>query len=174
MANSEERNTSKPKSVGANERRDHDIVTDPVRGQERSDWDRGHGLPDYNQGYGPGYEPAYPGGREPLEYDRFRESRENTWPIPRNITGETETGKHSGRGPASYNRPDNRIREDICERLMHHPEIDATEIDVTVLNGEVTLSGTAPDRTTKYAAEDVVYEASGVKQVYNRLRIETR
>jgi BON domain-containing protein len=170
MKNSEEGSVRRPES-DRRKRPDDANVTDPVRGREPSDWDRGYGRPDYNQGYGPGYEPGYPGGREPLEFDRFRESTENTWPILPNVAG-TESGKHSGRGPTYYVRPDDRIREDVCERLTHHPEIDASEIEVGVANGEVTLSGTAPDRSTKYAAEDLVYGISGVKEVYNRLRVE--
>jgi len=173
MKNPENRSARHPGSARTNQSHDPDVVVDPVLGQEPSDWDRGYGPPDYNQGYGPGYEPGYPEGREPLEFDRFRESTENTWPIPGNIAG-GQMGKHSGRGPASYIRSDDSIREDVCERLTHHPEIDASEIEVGVSNGEVTLSGTAPDRSTRYAAEDLVYEVSGVKQVENRLRVERR
>lgn len=173
MKNPEERSVRHPGTAGTKEPHPADVVTDPVRGQEPSDWDRAFGRPDYNQGYGPGYEPGYPGGREPLEFDRFQESTENTWPILPNVAG-SQPGKHQGRGPASYIRPDDRIREDVCERLTDHPQIDAREIEVAVLDGEVTLSGTAPDRGTKDAAEDLVYGVSGVKQVYNRLRVERR
>jgi hypothetical protein len=171
MKNPEERSARHPGTAGTKQPHDSNVPADPVRGQEPSDWDRGYGRPDYNQGYGPGYEPGYPGGREPLEVDRFRESTENTWPILPNVAG-SESGRHSGRGPTSYIRPDDRIQEDVCERLTHDPEIDAGEIEVGVLNGEVTLSGTVPDRTTKHAAEDVVYGVSGVKEVDNCLRVK--
>lgn len=170
MENRGKRNSAARKGAVPQESRKPDVVIDPVRGQEPSDWDRGYGAPDYNQGYGPGYEPGYPGGRDPVEYDRFRESEEHRWPIPHGGT----SGEHAGRGPAAYRRPDDRILEDICERLTHHPAIDAGDVEVSVAEGEVTLSGTVPDRATKHAAEDLALETSGVKDVHNRLRVETR
>jgi hypothetical protein len=81
-------------------------------------------------------------------------------------------GLHRGRGPKGYQRSDERLREDICERLTDDPDIDATEIGIEVSSGEVTLSGSVPDRHMKRAAEDLIEECSGVKQVHNGLRIE--
>lgn len=78
---------------------------------------------------------------------------------------------HSGRGPRGYVRSDERIEEDICEILTRHPEIDATDISVTVRNGAVTLSGTVEDRYTKRLAEDVAELARGVRDVDNQLRL---
>jgi hypothetical protein len=57
---------------------------------------------------------------------------------------------------------------------MADPEIDASEMTVEVKNGEVTLEGAVPDRRTKRGAEDCVEEISGVRQVHNRLRVESR
>jgi hypothetical protein len=61
--------------------------------------------------------------------------------------------------------------EDVCDRLGWHPAIDASEIEVTVTGGEVTLAGTVSDRRAKRLAEDVVEDVSGVKEVHNRLRV---
>ncbi len=83
-------------------------------------------------------------------------------------------GPYRGRGPKGYQRSDERLREDICERLTQDADIDASEISVEVANGEVTLSGAVPDRRMKRAAEDLVEECSGVKHVHNALRIDTR
>jgi osmotically-inducible protein OsmY len=80
---------------------------------------------------------------------------------------------HRGRGPKGYQRSDERLREDICERLTEDPHIDASELTVEVANGEVTISGTVPDRRMKRAAEDLVEECSGVKQVHNALRVDS-
>ncbi|HEY1342642.1 MAG TPA: BON domain-containing protein, partial [Bryobacteraceae bacterium] len=55
-------------------------------------------------------------------------------------------GGHTGRGPKNYRRNDERIREDVCVRLTDHPEIDASEIEVRVDDGEVTLSETVDSR----------------------------
>lgn len=76
-----------------------------------------------------------------------------------------------GRGPKGYSRSDERIREDVCERLAWHPEIDASEIEVTVKDGEVTLSGTVDERRQKRLAEDVAELVLGVTDVSNRVRI---
>ena len=81
-------------------------------------------------------------------------------------------GRFTGRGPKGYTRSDERIREDVSDRLEQHGEIDASEIEVRVSNGEVTLEGTVEDRWMKRMAEDLVEECSGVKQVNNRIRIQ--
>jgi osmotically-inducible protein OsmY len=84
----------------------------------------------------------------------------------------SERGRHSGRGPKGYQRSDDRIREDVCERLTHHPEIDASEIDVKVSNGEVTLSGSVDERNAKRMAEEIAEQISGVKDVHNQIRYQ--
>ncbi len=48
---------------------------------------------------------------------------------------------HRGRGPKGYLRSDSRINEDVHDRLTDHPRLDASDISVSVENGEVTLSG---------------------------------
>src|SRR5882724_11631017 len=54
----------------------------------------------------------------------------------------TFSGGFRGRGPRGYKRSDDRIREDVNDRLSDQPRLDASGIDVTVNNGVVTLSGT--------------------------------
>ncbi len=77
----------------------------------------------------------------------------------------------TGKGPKGYQPAVNNIRDQVCERLMRHPEIDASDIEVTVDGGEVTLTGGVDSRRTKRLAEDVAEEAPGVTDVHNRLRI---
>lgn len=77
---------------------------------------------------------------------------------------------HYGKGPKGYTRSDERIREDICDRLSDDDEVDARDITVTVKNAEVTLEGTVNDRRSKHRAEDVAESVSGVKDVSNHLR----
>jgi hypothetical protein len=81
------------------------------------------------------------------------------------------TGQHRGKGPRGYIRSDERIKDSVCEALTDDSYIDASGIDVEVKNGEVTLSGMVPDRQTKRAAEDLVENLSGVKDVTNQLKI---
>jgi hypothetical protein len=80
-------------------------------------------------------------------------------------------GQHSGRGPKGWQRSDDRIREDVNERLTDHPHIDASDIEVQVQNGEVTLSGTVDDRQAKRLAEDIADSVSGVREVHNQIRV---
>jgi BON domain len=84
--------------------------------------------------------------------------------------GEARRGQHAGRGPRGYRRSDERIGEDINDRLTEHSEIDAEDIEVQVSDGEVTLTGTVDNRWTKRMAEDVAYDVSGVTEVTNNLR----
>jgi osmotically-inducible protein OsmY len=85
--------------------------------------------------------------------------------------GTTLMAIHRGRGPKGYIRSDNRIREDVCDRLTDDPHIDASEIDVRVTNGEVTLTGTVTDRTAKRHADDLAERIGGVRHVQNNLRV---
>lgn len=82
-------------------------------------------------------------------------------------------GRYAGRGPKGYQRSDERLRDEVCDRLTADPDIDASEITVTVQDCEVTFEGTIPNRSMKRGAEECAEEVSGVRQVHNRLRIET-
>jgi len=81
-------------------------------------------------------------------------------------------GRFAGLGPKGYERSDDRIREDVCDRLMQDPEIDASELVVGVQAGEVTLDGTVDSKDAKRLAEDVAEDVSGVREVHNRLRVD--
>ena len=81
---------------------------------------------------------------------------------------------HRGRGPANYTRSDDRILEDACDRLTEDWGVDASDIQVTVQGGEVTLDGTVNSRRDKRRAEDVVDDVSGVNHVQNNLRTQDR
>lgn len=67
---------------------------------------------------------------------------------------------------------DQRIEEDVDERLTEHADIDASDIEVKVQGGEVTLTGTVNERHAKRIAEDVVESVMGVKQVHNQIRVQ--
>lgn len=84
------------------------------------------------------------------------------------------SGRFKGKGPKGYTRSDERIREDISDRLSDADDVDASEIEVTVSNGEVTLSGTVNDRYEKRRAEECAEQVSGVINVENRIRLSQR
>ena len=83
-------------------------------------------------------------------------------------------GSHRGKGPMGYTRSDERIRESVCEALQDDDNVDASQIDVTVRNGEVILSGTVDDRQSKRVAEDIVERLPGVKDVQNQIKVQDR
>src|SRR3954453_841682 len=73
---------------------------------------------------------------------------------------------YRGYGPRAYTRSDHRIEEDINDRLTEHPDLDASEINVRVQKGEVTLDGTVETLGSRRLAEEV----SGVTYIQNNLR----
>ena len=79
---------------------------------------------------------------------------------------------HYGRGPRGFTRSDERIREDVCERLTYDWSVDASDVEVNVSKGEVTLTGSVESRYSRRRAEDVVDEVPGVRHVQNNLRVK--
>lgn len=78
---------------------------------------------------------------------------------------------HRGRGPKGYQRSDDRINDEVCHRLTDDPWLDASNINVAVSGGEVTLSGSVDNREAKHRAERLVEDIPGVSHVQNNLRI---
>ncbi len=76
-----------------------------------------------------------------------------------------------GKGPKGYRRSDERIKEDVNDRLSEG-YFDASDIEVSVQNAEVTLTGTVNNRSDKRRAEDIAESVSGVSNVENRLRVK--
>lgn len=76
----------------------------------------------------------------------------------------------SGRMPKNYTRSDERIREDLCDRLGHG-EVDPSEVSVRVESGIVTLEGSVDSRYAKYQVEELADSVMGVREVENRLRV---
>ncbi|MEP6925079.1 MAG: BON domain-containing protein [Pyrinomonadaceae bacterium] len=85
-----------------------------------------------------------------------------------------QTSLHRGRGPKNYRRTDERIKEDINDRLTDYAYLDASDIDVEVSSGEVTLTGTVESRYAKRMAEDIAENVSSVTNVENRLRVKNQ
>jgi osmotically-inducible protein OsmY len=79
---------------------------------------------------------------------------------------------HRGRGPKAWRRSDQRIAEDVNDRLTDDPDVDASDIEVRVESGEVTLSGTVDSRVARRRAEDLAEDVRGVGHVQNNLRVQ--
>lgn len=85
---------------------------------------------------------------------------------------EPRQGGHRGRGPRGYQRSDQRILDEVCDALHDDDYVDAQDMEVRVENGEVILTGTAPDRFTKRRAEEIADHCPGVHDVHNQLRVK--
>ncbi|HEV7135961.1 MAG TPA: BON domain-containing protein [Steroidobacteraceae bacterium] len=75
-------------------------------------------------------------------------------------------------GPKGYQRSDERLREDISERLMQARHIDSSDVTVQVAAAKVILEGTVPERRMKHAIEDLVDACPGVQDIENGIRVK--
>lgn len=125
-------------------------------GEERRNRSYRSSMGNHNNGFG--------------EYDIDHEERDNR---NSSLYNSERPESHRGKGPKGYKRSDDRMKEDISDRLSDDHSLDASEIEVEVKNGEVILSGTVTDRSDKRRAEDLVESVSGVSNVENRIRVSS-
>jgi osmotically-inducible protein OsmY len=85
---------------------------------------------------------------------------------------EFSAGRFTGKGPKGYKRSDERIKEDVSELIMRHPEIDGSDIEIEVASGEVTLTGNVPERRMKHLLEDLIERTLGVGEIHNQLKVK--
>jgi hypothetical protein len=72
---------------------------------------------------------------------------------------------------AQRRRPDEVLRGELEEILTGDPELDASEIEVQVEGGAVTLRGTVDSGDAKLLAEELVESVTGVREVHNQLKV---
>ena len=87
------------------------------------------------------------------------------------FAGGDERGPHAGKGPKGYRRSDDRIREDVCDRIASWGWVDASDVEVRVQEGEVTLSGQVGARRDKRLLEEMIEGVPGVLDVHNQIRV---
>jgi hypothetical protein len=133
-------------------------------GAQRRGSEFGRSGGDYGAGGGGAYGSGMPGEHAGQNYERGGWSGSGPGGQQYGLGAD-----HRGRGPKGYTRSDDRLREDICERLTDDPHIDASDIQVEVDKGVVSLSGNVGDRWMKYHVEDVVDRCAGVKDIRNQL-----
>ena len=68
-------------------------------------------------------------------------------------------------------KSDSEIERDVKEELQWDPDLDATNIAVTVKDGVVTLAGFVKSYTDKYEAEVAAKRVTGVAAVANDLEV---
>jgi osmotically-inducible protein OsmY len=68
-------------------------------------------------------------------------------------------------------RTDSEIERDVKEELQWSPDLDATDIAVSVKSGVVTLAGFVKSYTDRYEAEQAAKRVAGVAGVANDLEV---
>lgn len=97
-------------------------------------------------------------------------------PVPRDVEAHahrTYRNRKHNRGPKNYTRSDERIREDVCDRIIDSG-IDASDVEIDVKDGDVSMKGTVQERWMKHEIEDIADCCSGVTDVDNRIRVSRR
>lgn len=65
-----------------------------------------------------------------------------------------------------------KIKKDVIDNLYWDTRVDASDINVEVEDGKVTLKGTVPSYTSRNAATTSTWSISGVQSVDNQLTVE--
>ena len=149
---------------------------------------------DYSRFAAPDYKEEIMGDDEVEEESEFEQSAhqdkqnirirpEGNWSHP-GVSGKSDEDKtwvnsaeykkqtdFVGYGPKNYKRSDDRIFEEVCETLMKHHSVDATNIGVKVTDGVVYLSGKIESRRSKKIAELIIEDLPGVQDVRNELNV---
>ena len=86
---------------------------------------------------------------------------------------EAREDSHHGKGPKNYTRSQERIKEDVNDKLSDDWMVDASDIEVEVSGSEVTLKGSVKSKQAKRRAEDCADAVSGVTHVQNNLRVNS-
>jgi len=75
------------------------------------------------------------------------------------------------RTPRDIRRSDAEVYEDICEALVERDDVDSSDVTVAVLESEVTLEGSVPERFMRYLIEDLAAGHPSVRDVENRIKV---
>jgi osmotically-inducible protein OsmY len=126
------------------------------RGGREGDFGEGHDPRDATSAFGYGSS-----ARSSWQGQSF-ETRGSAFPIRANATGS---------GPKGYTRSDERVLEEVCDRLEASGH-DWSEVEVKIADGEITLSGTVTERSMKYEAEQRADGVRGVLDVINQIRVK--
>lgn len=112
----------------------------------------------------------------PYRHGNFDRNSSQSW-SPASGSNESlwqSTKNFFGKGPKGFRRSDEKIREEVCEALYRDSSVDASEIEVSVKDAEVILSGTVSERRMKRLAEDCAESVSGVSDVRNEIRFQSQ
>jgi osmotically-inducible protein OsmY len=108
--------------------------------------------------------------REPIDVDEAAEGQPESAPRT-GIFNDIAVKLGFRKGPKNYKRTDERIHEDICERLWADSSLDVGDVSVHVADAVVRLEGTVRLRRMKHDIEDIAANCSGVEDVQNLIRV---
>lgn len=83
-----------------------------------------------------------------------------------------QSGPFRGYGPRTYRKSDARLHEDVCDALTHDEHLDASNIEVHVAEGMVTLGGSVKSSEDRRRAEDLSAHCVGVLDVHNQIKVQ--
>lgn len=81
---------------------------------------------------------------------------------------------HSPTEPQIVQDPnlDEQVADGVRSRLEQHEMIDASRVSIQVVNGEVTMIGTADNRFIRHRAEELASEVEGVQKIVNKISVQ--
>lgn len=171
---------SDPSEARANEPRDHGAADAGMHRQRRTtrgDFDNRLSLASSEDQLGPRsrQQPAEPQAPQAPE-SGGQEEGARTRPRDADRVGHPSvwggTGRIARRGSVGTSAADQRIQDDVCERLAQLPDLDPTDVVVMVHDGRVTLEGTIPAGYMHPRIADLANDVEGVVQVDNRVRVQ--
>jgi|GEM_PF-6605156 len=90
----------------------------------------------------------------------------------RSIDHDHDKRTYAGIGPRSYHKSDESIKEEVCEILFWNPDVDSTQVEVSVESGVVRLEGFVDSRHAKRTSEAIIEDIFGIVDIQNELIIK--
>jgi hypothetical protein len=101
---------------------------------------------------------------------------EHAWPLSFTLLRGREADRlcrTTARPRVGYVGSDAAILEELARRLTGDPDVDESEIECEVCDGEVMLRGSVPDRVARRSAEYLAETIPGVREVISALRLRS-
>lgn len=172
---------SNPSEARTNEPRDHGAADAGVHRQQRTtrgDFDNRLSLASSEDQLGPRsrQQPTEPQASQARPEPAGQDEDARTRPREADRIGHPSvwggSGRTARRGAVGTSAADMRIQDDLCERLAQLPNLDPTDVLVSVQDGRVTLEGTLPADYMQPRLADLANDIEGVVQVDNRVRVQ--
>ena len=110
----------------------------------------------------------------------FKQTHGGRSPFPGGEWGESSEFAHENESLNEFNRArfadtllsdDEKIREDIRDVLNASPVVEASDINIAVLNGDVTLSGVVKTNAIRQEAQNCLENVTGIVSIKNEIKL---